>query len=337
MNRQIAISFVSILSCLLILCSVWNETMEDFPISFLVFFAYFILVCVLKITVSFIVLGKRDVSTKEFRDFVFLNVQLFIFTPDYVIAKFCKDVFWQTKKDSEKRASLIRLFNIENLVISFLFVLLFCFFAYTNLLECYFLRRFVLVLLGARIISRTIEISISFVKDVCSSKHSSSLDRRGRITLAFLSILEVLILSFGVSYCAPTEHNVSKAAIEAISLIQQLPNSLTGGTNIVKTFSAISCFSLIGVVIGSYLGERKTNAVKAIEDAPQLFVMDETGLRNAIVLSEAEKDGHWELTLINKVGCSYVFNYRGKYCHLSNDDYKRMPFAKPAKLADNFF
>lgn len=251
-----AFSLASLLLCFLLFCALWDEVMEDFSASVTALLFYLVLILISKFTLSRIILGKTTINRLKFFKLFCLDIQYLALTPDYVITKLCKDVFWQTRY--EKRASIIRFFNGENLAVSFLTVFLFSIFSYANFFDCYFLRRFMLAFLGVRVVSRTLEISMSFVKDVCFSKHGSNLTSRGRVGLAFLSILEVLILSFGVSYCVPTDHSISRAAIEAISIIQNAPSgNPIDGTFIMKVFSSLSCFSLLGIVIGSYLGDKK--------------------------------------------------------------------------------
>lgn len=324
----------SALVCILVVCCLWDEMKENIAVAFIVFVIYFFLVFFWKFVVSKALFGPATFNNEKLMNLFFLNFQLFFVTPDFIFSCLMKDIIWQTK--NEQRSKIVWCFNIENLVLSFMFIILFGMFAYLDFFQCHWFHRIVLVFLGFRIISRTIEISVSFVKDICSSEHSSKLNWQNRVTLAFLSILEIVILSFGVNYCVGTTHSLSEAAIKALTLVQSLPNVGLGGTYIVNSFSALCCFSLIGIVIGAYINGKKTTRAKAIEEAPQLFVMDESGVRNTIAFGKSDEDGHWKLVLTNKLGCSYVVNDRGRYCHLSLKDYENMPFVERAEIQENF-
>ena len=178
---------------------------------------------------------------------------------------------------------------------------------------------------------------ISFVKDIIDKKKLSGLNAFDRIGLAFNSIFEVFLLSFCIFFCQ-TNGDFLAALLNSLSLVNGswTPGEIISGFDVIKVFESLTCFSLVGLVIGSYISGKKTICAKAIEEAPQLFVKDENGVRNTIAFGKSDEDGHRKLILTNKIGCSYVVNDRGKYCHLSSEDYENMSFAERAEIQENF-
>ncbi|MGN1076246.1 MAG: hypothetical protein ACI4QP_04715 [Candidatus Enteromonas sp.] len=257
------------------------------------------------------------------------------FSPDYCFTYICKNFLFGFKKEDEIRSKLIKCFNIENIFLSGLFGIdlacLFCFTQNSLFFECF------LFLTGVRFISRSMEIMISFVKDIIDKKKLSGLNAFDRIGLAFNSMFEVFLLSFCIFFCQ-TNGDFLAALLNSLSLVNGswTPGEIISGFDVIKVFESLTCFSLVGLVIGSYISGKKTICAKAIEEAPQLFVMDENGVRNTIAFVKSDEDWHWKLILTNKIGCSYVVNDRGKYCHLSSKDYENMPFAERAEIQENF-
>lgn len=276
--------------------------------------------------------GKMHSEIKEFWLF---QLDCVIFSPDYCFTHICKNFLFGFKKENNLRSKLIKCFNVENIFFSGLFgiilVLLFRFAPNSLSLEWF------LFLTGVRFISRSMEIIISFVKDIIENQKKSYLSEFERIELAFYSIFEVFLLSFCIFFCQ-TGGDFLAALLNSLSLVNGswTPGEMISGFDVIKVFESLTCFSLIGLVIGSYISGKKTTRAKAIEEAPQLFVMDENGVRNTIAFGQTEEDGHWKLVLTNKLGCSYVVNDRGRYCHLSSKNYENMPFAERAEIQENF-
>ncbi len=290
------------------------------------------------ITKKQITVLKKDINLEE-RDseikiFWLFQLDCVLFSPDYCFTYVCKNFLFGFKKEDRTRSKLIKSFNIQNIFLSGFFgmilMLLFHFAPNSLFLEWF------LFLTGVRFISRSMEIMISFVKDIIDKKKLSDLNMFNRVELAFYSIFEVFLLSFCIFFCQ-TGGDFLAALLNSLSLINGswTPGEMVSGFDIIKVFESLTCFSLIGLVIGSYISGKKTNCAKAIEEAPQLFVMDENGVRNTIAFGKND-DGHWKLILTNKIGCSYVVNDRGRYCHLSLKDYENMPFVERAEIQENF-
>lgn len=276
-----------------------------------------------------------DKIHSEIKEFWVFQLDCVLFSPDYCFTHICKNFLFGFKKENNLRSKLIKCFNVENIFFSGLFgiilVLLFRFAPNSLSLEWF------LFLTGVRFISRSMEIMISFVKDIIDKKKLSDLNMFNRVGLAFYSIFEVFLLSFCIFFCQ-TGGDFLAALLNSLSLVNGswTPGEMISGFDVIKVFESLTCFSLIGLVIGSYISGKKTTCAKAIEEAPQLFVMDENGVRNTIAFGQADEDGHWKLVLTNKLGCSYVVNDRGRYCHLSSKDYENMPFAERAEIQENF-
>ncbi len=277
-------------------------------------------------------LNKRN---REIKIFWLFQLDCILFSPDYCFTYVCKNFLFGFKKEGRIRSELVKSFNIENIFVSVFFgiilIFLFYFAPNTLFLECF------LFLTGVRFISRSMEIIISFIKDIIDKKKLSNLNMFERVRLAFYSIFEVFILSFCIFYCQ-TGGDFLVALLNSLSLINSSWNSgeKISGFDVIKVFESLTCFSLIGLVIGSYISRKKTIYAKAIDDTPQLYVMDESGVRNIIAFTESDENGHWKLFLTNEIGCSYVINDRGKYYHLSSNDYENMPFVERANIQENF-
>lgn len=282
---------------------------------------------------------KKDINSEErgseIKVFWLFQLDCVLFSPDYCFTYVCKNFLFGFKKEDRIRSKLIKSFNIQNIFLSGFFgmilMLLFHFAPNSLFLEWF------LFLTGVRFISRSMEIMISFVKDIIDKKKLSDLNMFNRVELAFYSIFEVFLLSFCIFFCQ-TGGDFLAALLNSLSLINGswTPGEMVSGFDVIKVFESLTCFSLIGLVIGSYISGKKTNCAKAIEEAPQLFVMDESGVRNTIAFGKSDEDGHWKLVLTNKLGCSYVVNDRGRYCHLSLKDYENMPFVERAEIQENF-
>ncbi len=245
----------SMISLIIIFLCWWSDIKKEAVIVAVSFVCYFGITITLKLTTSFFVLGKNDkFDLRAFIDLLCYNIQLFLMSPDYVITKVCKDIIWQAKDDRRKK--MIQCFNIENLLLSIVLINFVSSFAKYVQLPTF--NRCLIVFLIIRIVSRSVEIVISFVNDVCSSERKvSSLNKHDRIALAFTSILELVVLSIGIGYSCNPEKGISNAVFEALNIIGNLPSSEgeLSCDKIAMLFNALGCFTLIGTVISSYIGE----------------------------------------------------------------------------------
>lgn len=291
---------------------------------------YIIAIAVIKILTSFIMLGRFLWDGKKLLEVFMFDIPVLIVSPDYVLSKVCKDVFWETTR--RERAKIILGFNLENIGLSFIFVF---FFWLLLAVSSGAGNELLLAILAYRIVSRTVEIVVSFVKDVCASDRLSTLNGRDRITLAFLSILEVIILAFGIGICSGQD-DFSQAAIKALSLIGSVSftGGHIGGVELARLFCGLACFALLGTVVGFYLNEKGVSKKPAKEDAPQLFVMDKQGVRNVISLQEMDDAGCYQVKISNQKNWSYIVNYRGRYFPI--DECKCGSGVKKDGLSNNF-
>lgn len=129
-----------------------------------------------------------------------------IFSPDYRIAKiqktktnFCRNETQNEVSDEQLkqlRAAYIKKANTVNLLASLIVVFISSTLFLT--IEELWIFNVLIVLVGYRLCSRTLEINISFVKDVFDEEKLSSLKKVERIKLAFTSLIEEAILFFGI-------------------------------------------------------------------------------------------------------------------------------------------
>ncbi len=228
-----------ILTALIFLC--WSEKINNnLAIACICFVSYFIIEFIIKCILTRLVLKEKPtLNAKKLINLLFYQIQLFLISPDYIITELCKDVFWQTEKTERKK--LIQLFNIINLVFSALLIVLVCCFAGFNL--CPTFTKYLIGFLIVRIVSRSIEIIISFLNDISKNEgKKSSLGKHSRIELTFSSILELMILSFGINYSCNVTEGVAKAALDALKIVSNFPSSISNVAEIAATFCALGCF-----------------------------------------------------------------------------------------------
>lgn len=310
---------------MLVICICSKLICNNLCITLIVVITY-IFICFLgKIIFSLIILEKGiSCDQQKFINILSFESQLIILSPDYIVSKLCKDILWQAKDDV--RTKLIKGFNFLNLGVSFLLVLVFYATKYITCCSDLSILCYLKIFLGYRTLSRTIEIMISFIKDVSSKEHhSSSLNYKDRIRLAFLSILESFILAFGIQLCNINKCNeLTDAAVNALLTINSLSNKDGNftGVDICKIFCGLANFSLIGIVISTYLGESSNAKKRTITNVPQLFVIDDKGMRNTLEFSTTDDDHKFILHLYNEESCSYIVNDKGKYIPFNKIDKK---------------
>ena len=327
-KKAVAYVVGSCLGCYLVaLC--WLGQVLEYWCGAIIAVGFYLIVCTLfKFLTSFILLGSLSLDRKKLLEVFMFGIPVLIVSPDYALSKMCKDIFWQTNPSGRRK--IILAFNIENIVLSFLFVFFFWF-----LVEGSACSELLLAILGYRVVSRTVEIVVSFVIDVCSREHSSTLKGCERIVLAFLSILEAVILAFGVGICSGQD-DFSQAAIKALLLIGSISptDGRIGGVDMARIFCGLACFALIGTVIGFYLSGKRVSMKPAKEDAPQLFVMDKQGVRNVIPFDETNDTGRYKIKVVNQKNWSFIVNYRGSYYPI--EQCKRCDEVKKDEPSNNF-
>lgn len=335
-TKKIPYCLGSILSSFLVMCCWWKTlTKYCIVILILLFCIYTVFIAVFKIILSRIIHAERfSFDGKVLSNMFLFDLPLLFVSPDYFVTKLCKDVLYQAKYD--KRAKQIWGFNLENIFLSSVFVMLL-----TSIVTIYpeyecTLIKGLLGLLIFRVISRTIEIAVSFIVDVCKQEHSSTLKSNERIKLAFLSLLEVVILTFGVGYCYGRSNgeSISEAAYEALTIINSLPSKFSNPADIAKIFCGLACFSLVGIVIGTYIGNKNTNIKTALEDLPLLFVTRDNDVKNTLTLSETDEKFIYKIAIRNLEGCSYFVKDGDK--HIDCEDYSRFDYVYPTPNNKDF-
>ena len=133
------------------------------------------------------------VIKKNFLGCILNFISIFI-SPDYALTYIFKEAIKHQngkKKAPKILANYIKEKNKWNIVISTIIILL---------LSCYYLRNctFIHYLLYTRLISRTMEINISFLQDVFDKNKSSALHKYDRIKLAFGSLVEEAVMFFEI-------------------------------------------------------------------------------------------------------------------------------------------
>lgn len=138
------------------------------------------------ITKKQITVLKKDTNSEkrdsEIKVFWLFQLDCLLFSPDYCFTHICKNFLFGFKKENNLRSKLIKCFNVENIFFSGFFgiilVLLFHFAPNSLSLEWF------LFLAGVRFISRSMEIMISFVKDVIDKKKLSDLNMFEGLTIS---------------------------------------------------------------------------------------------------------------------------------------------------------
>lgn len=108
-----------------------------------------------------------------------------------------KNKQFTTESDKKNLSRYIKSANTLNLIVSCILVI---FVIVVFVINNEILINMILGVISHRILSRTMEINISFVKDICDSHKSSDLNKNQRILLAIKSLIEEAVLFAGL-YC----------------------------------------------------------------------------------------------------------------------------------------
>ncbi len=118
-----------------------------------------------------------------------MSLFIYILSIDYKLTDIQKNTN-DFKDNKEYRKSIINVNNITNLLITIIVLILYLFVFLNNY------NIYLIILFAYRFLSRSIEIIISFFKDICENKKKSSLENKDRILLAITSLIEISILYF---------------------------------------------------------------------------------------------------------------------------------------------
>ena len=123
-------------------------------------------------------------------------------------------------------------------------------------------------LLGYRTLSRTMEINISFLRDIMDKSNNSDLQSIDRIKLAIKSLLEETILFFAfylvLNKCYDIKYFCSSIIASTRSIIPTIPDAQGTFVFVVATYQAISAFILITLSIAMYISRAKDTVKKDV-------------------------------------------------------------------------
>ena len=123
-------------------------------------------------------------------------------------------------------------------------------------------------LLGYRTLSRTMEINISFLRDIMDKSNNSDLQSIDRIKLAMKSLLEETILFFSfylvLNKCYDIKYFWSSIIASTRSIIPTIPDAQGTFVFVVATYQAISAFILITLSIAMYISRAKDTVKKDV-------------------------------------------------------------------------
>ena len=230
---QICYDIVIVLVADLVSCYFILSEAKDISYSLIIYLLIYC-TCVLgtKVVILFIVVkDKKELVFKCYEKIHFLFA-----SPDYAIAHIMK----KTCSKENDKANLIKAFNLTNLVISTLLVLV-CFFVKYELL-----KTFIVI----RIVYRCIEIIFAFAKDITDKEKSSSLDSRERIKLAILSLIEISELAYGFYKIQNIARSLPQKIIKTLMFQDQMCFPI-------DTLIGITGLVLIGIVIVQYIDSKK--------------------------------------------------------------------------------
>lgn len=151
--------------------------------------------------ILFLVINKGKVSLSKLT-FTIAKIFLDFISIDYQLAEVAKlrlkkseEPKTVTKKDKLKQYIVSA--NTYNLVFT-LILSIPCYLS--TIFHCNQFFYLMMGLLSYRLISRTMEINVAFIKDICSKSKSTDLTKYQRAALAIKSLIEEVLLFFGM-YC----------------------------------------------------------------------------------------------------------------------------------------
>ncbi len=223
---------------------------HNFIIAFFIYAAFEVLV---RVSVLAYVTTIHAVSWKLLTPSIWL-----LFSPGYWIARNCKTFSPPNLSPKKLRAQLISNFNLWNLVISVLFLLV----VLSIRSEGYRLIELATSMVAWRFISRSFEIAIAFTKDITTPARRSSLDNADRMKLAMRSYLEIFVYSAAFYACfCKSFSGVGQPVLDALYV-----GTLTNVAEVAKSLvvephwvflQVFATLSLVVLSIAGYLGKVK--------------------------------------------------------------------------------
>ena len=225
---------------------------------------------------------------------------LILVSPDYFFTKVMKNdlnIYDGNKSKKGIRANYIECCNHFNVIVSFIFAIIFSL-AYALKNEP--LKIIISSLLIYRIISRCVEIIISFVKDVTSKDiKQSNLKSKNRIVLAFYSIFEICIFAFcTLLISAKCDFGDIESLFESLGVVINATSSNYLISKVLLIIESITCTSLIGIVITTYISSVDTCTDLDNKEVSYLKVCKKTGV--LIIPMNDLNNGNYELIIEEK-------------------------------------
>lgn len=236
-------------------------------VVFFSLFAYILIVLLIK----FIIIKLFDKNEKFIDKIVNIFKYIFlIFTIEYFITylfkkKYKDNLNHENVENSKNRLGrLIILFNYANLSISI--VLMIVVLIIHRLNHNSFVFNFVYYFSIIRFLLRILEVVVSFTNDIIERKKCSSITNENRIKLAFISLLEVIILTF--SCILLIKDNIYSTIVDSLSPLF-FDFSKCNRVKMIQLFEAISFYSLVTLYIASIVSFSKDNKEKDNFIAPE--------------------------------------------------------------------
>lgn len=122
-----------------------------------------------------------------------------IFLFDYLATDYWKAVLkMEVESNESELGELLQKNNKYNLCLSVVLLLLICLITFLKYRyqqwETTIFNEVLFIFTGIRVVSRTLEIILSFISDILESKKSSTLDKADRLKLSIKSYLELIVL-----------------------------------------------------------------------------------------------------------------------------------------------
>lgn len=154
-----------------------------------------------------------------------------------------------------KKGKYIRIANAVNLIASFVLAVSAALVRiFGNGVWCNIL----LGVLAYRILSRTMEINISFVKDIATEGHTSDLKAGDRISLAVKSLIEEAVLFAGMYCFLFAEGSWLQAIVSGFySFTTDAVSNADGWVALTSVYQKTCTFILVVLCIASYISGRK--------------------------------------------------------------------------------
>ncbi|PSW54137.1 hypothetical protein CTM83_04630 [Photobacterium leiognathi subsp. mandapamensis] len=156
------------------------------------FLLYIALIFITKSLAFWAVVGKKSNQRVSIgKQYSFFS----LFTVDYLLSSIFKERvdFYDVKDKNKYKSCLIVAFNYVNVAFSFVFL----FFAYLSVSMNWFTET-VAWLCTIRFISRCIEITVAFTRDVMTKPAKGKLTKYDRMQLALKSYIEVFVLGASI-------------------------------------------------------------------------------------------------------------------------------------------